>query len=338
MVSFLCAWDETVASAGVVATEELKTALFLQEVGELPEIAEDLAHYRRKSATDPTKNYGYLREAIDRMIERQRENKVRSERLALLNGVRVPGGVAVVAASAAGFREAFVGKTQHPSVTHAGIKGMCEFCWCAGCGGKCLLELSEGSEDSSEEQCLHESSGESSDGESALCENGEASRVQEVESLGLPEPQEFRVVLGGLQAGFARPQVAEQGGTKPKADEQVLLQLPQELVLQFPQEFVTESSIPKPESTTENTVVLCTVILAVAAVGVGRCEFFSIEEDDETAPQTPSRSSRKLLFFLLCVGVFALLAPKVMSGDGRHFRSPMSCFLDAPSEAFRCFQ
>ena len=48
LASFLCVWDSTVASAGVVVTEELKTALFLQEVGGLVEIAEDLAHSRRK--------------------------------------------------------------------------------------------------------------------------------------------------------------------------------------------------------------------------------------------------------------------------------------------------
>jgi hypothetical protein len=88
----LTAWDCIIAQAGETATDELRTALFLEQVQDLPSIGEDISHYNRLPASE--RNYDYLRKACDNMLKRKLEERVRKGQLDALNGksvLAVPG-------------------------------------------------------------------------------------------------------------------------------------------------------------------------------------------------------------------------------------------------------
>ncbi len=86
--AYLIAWDGVIANAGDIANEDLRTALFLEQLELVPGLSEDLSHYKRMPHDDTNKSYRWLRERADYLLTSRNEEQVRQGKLNALNGIR----------------------------------------------------------------------------------------------------------------------------------------------------------------------------------------------------------------------------------------------------------
>ena len=86
--AFLSSWDTVVQSSGVIATDEIQTALFLAQVEHVPAMSIDMNAYHRLPETEKT--YSWLRKAVDRLLRVKHEKEVRDAQLRALNGNQQP--------------------------------------------------------------------------------------------------------------------------------------------------------------------------------------------------------------------------------------------------------
>jgi hypothetical protein len=86
--AFLASWDSVVQSSGVIATDEIQTALFLAQVEHVPAMSIDMNAYHRLPESEKT--YSWLRKAVDRLLRVKHEKEVRDAQLRALNGSTAP--------------------------------------------------------------------------------------------------------------------------------------------------------------------------------------------------------------------------------------------------------